>query len=109
MSAYSSSSQDDAYYSSPGPMQYRLVTPGMLDDPRSMSQVSPGFIYVNFLSQSLLYAPVFALAITSFLFSFLFNILSAVQSLTNRRIFAWGSFHNINRRSTLTLLLTLDV
>lgn len=48
MSAYSSSSQDDAVYSSPGPQQYSLVTPGMMRDPRNLSQVSPGFIYVIF-------------------------------------------------------------
>lgn len=29
--------------------QYQLVTPGQPADPRAMSQVSPGFIFVNFL------------------------------------------------------------
>ena len=56
MSNYSSSSQGDAYYSSPGPQQYTLVTSGIMNDPRNLSQVSPGFIYVNFLSQPLLSA-----------------------------------------------------
>jgi hypothetical protein len=53
MSGYSSSSQDDSVYSSPAPQQYRLVTPGTLNDPRTMSQVSPGFVFVNFLSLSI--------------------------------------------------------
>ncbi|KAL9625368.1 MAG: hypothetical protein Q9160_000431 [Pyrenula sp. 1 TL-2023] len=44
MSQYSSSSADDSVYSMPGPQQYQLVTPY---DERSMSQVSPGFIYDN--------------------------------------------------------------
>ena len=61
MSTYSSSSQDDAVYSSPGLKQYRLVTPGMLNDPRSMSQVSPGFIFVIFLSLRLLSAVFFSI------------------------------------------------
>ena len=30
--------------------QYQLVSPGTPSDPRAMSQVSPGFIFVNFLS-----------------------------------------------------------
>lgn len=47
MSQYSSSSADDSVYSMPGPQSYQLVTPY---DDRSMSQVSPGFIFVNFLS-----------------------------------------------------------
>jgi hypothetical protein len=48
MSGYSSSSQDDSVYSSPAPQQYSLVTPGTLNDPRTMSQVSPGFVFVMF-------------------------------------------------------------
>lgn len=63
MSTYSSSSQDDAIYSTPGPKQYQLVTPGMMNDPRSMSQVSPGFIFVNFLSLPLISAIVIYLRI----------------------------------------------
>ncbi|MCJ1364540.1 hypothetical protein MMC16_003651 [Acarospora aff. strigata] len=38
MSNYSSSSQGDAYYSSPGPQQYTLVTSGIMNDPRNLSQ-----------------------------------------------------------------------
>jgi len=30
--------------------QYQLISPGTSNDPRAMSQVSPGFIFVNFLS-----------------------------------------------------------
>lgn len=52
MSSYSSSSQEDSVYSSPGPQRYQLVSPGTLNDPRTMSQVSPGFIYVTFLTRS---------------------------------------------------------
>ena len=48
MSAYSSSSQDSVY-STPGPQQYSLVTPGFAQNPRSMTQVSPGLIFVNLL------------------------------------------------------------
>ena len=39
MSTYSSSSQD-SIYSSPGPQQYRVVTPGMMNNPGSLSTVS---------------------------------------------------------------------
>ena len=39
MSTYSSSSQE-SIYSSPGPQQYRVVTPGMMDNPASLSNVS---------------------------------------------------------------------
>ena len=52
MSTYSSSSQEDSVYSTPGPQRYQLVSPGTLNDPRTMSQVSPGFIYVTFLTHS---------------------------------------------------------
>lgn len=39
MSTYSSSSQD-SIYSSPGPRQYAVVTPGMMSNPQSISAVS---------------------------------------------------------------------
>ena len=32
--------------------RYQAVSPGSTNNPRTMSQVSPGFIFVNFLSQS---------------------------------------------------------
>ena len=47
MSSYSSSSQEDSIYSSPGAQQYQVVTPGMLNDPRPITQVSPSLLYVN--------------------------------------------------------------
>ena len=40
MSSYSSSSQDDPIYSSPGPQQYTLNTRSMAEDPRNISEVS---------------------------------------------------------------------
>lgn len=39
MSTYSSSSEN-SIYSSPGPQQYRVVTPGMMNNPGSLSAVS---------------------------------------------------------------------
>src|SRR5579862_6020916 len=48
MSSYSSSSQDSVY-STPGPQSYRLVSPYTMNDPRIMSQVSPGLVYVSSL------------------------------------------------------------
>lgn len=39
VSTYSSSSQH-SLYSSPGPRQYAVLTPGMMSDPQSISQVS---------------------------------------------------------------------
>ena len=55
MSTYSSSSADESVYSTPGPSQYRLVTPGTVTDARDLSQVSPGFVFVNFLFCILLF------------------------------------------------------
>lgn len=46
MSTYSSSSSSSVY-SSVGPSNYTVVTPGMMSDPRNLSQASPGFVYVN--------------------------------------------------------------
>lgn len=48
-SSYSSSSQDSAYGTPPA-IRYQLVTSGSTSNPRAMSQVSPGFIFVIFLS-----------------------------------------------------------
>lgn len=39
MSTYSSSSQESVY-SNPGPQQYRVVTPGMINNPQNLSSVS---------------------------------------------------------------------
>ncbi|KAH0538200.1 hypothetical protein FGG08_005169 [Glutinoglossum americanum] len=52
MSSYSSSSQDSVY-STPGPQSYRLVSPYTMNDPRSMSQVSPGLTDKDQLINSL--------------------------------------------------------
>ena len=49
MSTYSSSSQD-SIYSSPGPHQYAVVTPGMMNNPQGISQVSQCKRYVTFWS-----------------------------------------------------------
>jgi len=46
MGRHSSPSQSDPTRS----QQYQLISPGTSNDPRAMSQVSPGFIFVNFLS-----------------------------------------------------------
>jgi len=70
MPAYSSSSQNDPAYSSPGPQQYTLVTPGMLRDPRNLSQVSPGFIYVIFPKSTIAFC-VSRIAYTFTLFEYL--------------------------------------
>ena len=43
MSAYSSSSQDSAVYSIPGPRQYTFVTATMMSNPRNLSQVGDSF------------------------------------------------------------------
>ena len=56
MSSYSSSSQDSVY-STPGPQSYRLVSPYTMNDPRSMSQVSPGLVYVSSLFDFLISFP----------------------------------------------------
>jgi hypothetical protein len=40
---------DELIYTMP---QYQPVSAGSNANPRAMSQVSPGFIFVNFLSQS---------------------------------------------------------
>ena len=56
--------------------QYQLVTPGQPADPRAMSQVSPGFIFVNFLCLCAAFAS-FSLPISSILqsHSFVSSIL----------------------------------
>ena len=40
--------QEESIYNMPRPQQYQLFSPGSASDPRTMSQVSPGFIFVNF-------------------------------------------------------------
>ena len=40
MSAYSSASDQESVYSSPGPQDYQVVTAGMMANPRSLSSVS---------------------------------------------------------------------
>ena len=46
MSTYSSSSSNSSVYASVGSSNYTLVTPGTMSNPRSLSQASPGFIYI---------------------------------------------------------------
>ena len=52
MSSYSPSLQGDRVHSVPDAQQYHLIPPGTMSNPKAMSQISPGFVFVNFLSPS---------------------------------------------------------
>jgi hypothetical protein len=77
--------------------QYQLVSPGTPADPRAMSQVSPGFIFVNFLCLCVwLLTPSFPSV--SYVFPTSFPFLSHIAPLTHLR----GRLANRGHRTTRT-------